>query len=153
MAMKEKVESDMKKEIKKLQRYRDTFKVQINNPEFKDKARLTEARRRIENVRLRPFTSNLHHSGPYFGFKHYFCFRNSMSNQACLGNGTLQGTWKNIQKGWHHSQGTQKKERRVKQLPFYQRQGVLRAQRRIERGQHRLAQRKPEPGRLWFSLS
>lgn len=50
MAMKEKVESDMKKEIKKLQRYRDTFKVQINNPEFKDKAKLIEARRRIESV-------------------------------------------------------------------------------------------------------
>jgi CCR4-NOT transcription complex subunit 3 len=47
--MKEKVESDMKKEIKKLQRYRDTFKVQINNPEFKDKAKLIEARRRIES--------------------------------------------------------------------------------------------------------
>jgi len=38
--MKEKFESDMKKEIKKLQRLRDFFRSNQNNPDIKDKSKL-----------------------------------------------------------------------------------------------------------------
>lgn len=48
--MKEKYEQDMKKEIKKLQRVREYFKMQMNNADIKDKAKLIEGRKRIENV-------------------------------------------------------------------------------------------------------
>jgi CCR4-NOT transcription complex subunit 3 len=48
--MKEKYELEMKKEIKKLQRVRDYFRSLINNPDIKDKTKLTEARRRVEVV-------------------------------------------------------------------------------------------------------
>jgi CCR4-NOT transcriptional regulation complex NOT5 subunit len=41
---------EMKKEIKKLQRVRDYFRTNINNPDIKDKEKLTEAKRRIESV-------------------------------------------------------------------------------------------------------
>ena len=50
--MKEKYESDMKKEIKKLQRLREYFRSQMNNSDIKDKSKLLEARRRIETVSL-----------------------------------------------------------------------------------------------------
>jgi len=40
----------MKKEIKKLQRLRDYFRSQMNNPEIKDKSKLIEAKKRIESV-------------------------------------------------------------------------------------------------------
>lgn len=46
--MKEKHETDMKKEIKKLQRVRDFFKQTIKENEIKDLSRLHEARHRIE---------------------------------------------------------------------------------------------------------
>lgn len=46
--MKEKYESDMKKEMKKLQKIRDFFKQTMNSSEVKDKSKLQEARRRIE---------------------------------------------------------------------------------------------------------
>lgn len=52
MAMKEKYEIEMKKEIKKLQRVRDFFRTQINNDEIKDKSKAQEARRRVEKVSL-----------------------------------------------------------------------------------------------------
>lgn len=48
MAMKEKYEIEMKKEIKKLQRVRDFFRTQINNDEIKDKSKAMEARKRVE---------------------------------------------------------------------------------------------------------
>jgi CCR4-NOT transcriptional regulation complex NOT5 subunit len=41
----------MKKEIKKLQRQRDWFKQNMNNPDIKDKSKLLEAKRKIENVK------------------------------------------------------------------------------------------------------
>ena len=46
--MKEKFLNDMKKEVKKLQRLRDFFRQNINSTEVKDKTRLQEAKRRIE---------------------------------------------------------------------------------------------------------
>ncbi len=47
--MKEKNLNDMKKEIKKLQRLRDFFRQNLNSQEVKDKSRLQEAKRRIED--------------------------------------------------------------------------------------------------------
>jgi hypothetical protein len=47
--MKEKYESDIKREIKKLQRHRDTFKQHIKDSEIKDKTKMIEARRKIED--------------------------------------------------------------------------------------------------------
>lgn len=47
--MKEKYESDIKKEIKKLQRHRDFFKQLIKDSEIKDKTKMVEARRKIED--------------------------------------------------------------------------------------------------------
>lgn len=46
---KEKYESDLKKEIKKLQRYRDQIKQWIASNDVKDKRPLIEARKAIEN--------------------------------------------------------------------------------------------------------
>ncbi|XP_024382467.1 uncharacterized protein [Physcomitrium patens] len=45
---KEKFEADLKKEIKKLQRYRDQIKMWIQSNEIKDKKALVEARKQIE---------------------------------------------------------------------------------------------------------
>lgn len=47
--MKEKTENDMKKEIKKLQHLRNFFRQAISSGEIKDKSKLTEAKRRIED--------------------------------------------------------------------------------------------------------
>ena len=47
--MKEKYETDIKKEIKKLQRHRDFFKQLIKDSEIKDKTKMVEARRKIED--------------------------------------------------------------------------------------------------------
>lgn len=49
-AMKDKYEQEMKKEIKKLQRIRDYFRLAIGNPEVKDKTRADDARKRVEQV-------------------------------------------------------------------------------------------------------
>jgi CCR4-NOT transcription complex subunit 3 len=48
----EKHEADLKKEIKKLQRYRDQIKTWISSNEVKDKQPLVEARKLIETVRV-----------------------------------------------------------------------------------------------------
>ena len=48
--MKEKFESEMKKEIKKLQRLRDFFRTNQNNSDIKDKSKLDQGRKMIENV-------------------------------------------------------------------------------------------------------
>ena len=48
-SLKEKYESDLKKEIKKLQRLRDQIKSWLGNPDVKDKAPLIEARKVIES--------------------------------------------------------------------------------------------------------
>jgi CCR4-NOT transcription complex subunit 3 len=46
---KEKYEGDLKKEIKKLQRHRDSIKTWISSNDIKDKKALMEARRLIES--------------------------------------------------------------------------------------------------------
>jgi CCR4-NOT transcription complex subunit 3 len=48
--MKDKFEADMKKEIKKLQRLRDFFRSNQNNTDIKDKSKLDNGRKMIENV-------------------------------------------------------------------------------------------------------
>ena len=47
--MKEKYESDLKKEIKKLQRFRDQIKSWCGSSEIKDKSKLSAARKLIES--------------------------------------------------------------------------------------------------------
>jgi CCR4-NOT transcription complex subunit 3 len=54
-AQKEKLEDSLKKEIKKLQRSRDTIKTWIASSEIKDKKKLTDYRRLIETV-FTPFS-------------------------------------------------------------------------------------------------
>ena len=49
---KEKYETDLKKTIKKLQRYRDQIKTWIQSNAVKDKRSLVEARKLIESVRF-----------------------------------------------------------------------------------------------------
>lgn len=49
--MKEKYESEMKKEVKKLQRQRDFFRSNQNNADIKDKSKLDLGRKLIEQVR------------------------------------------------------------------------------------------------------
>ena len=49
---KEKLEQDLKKEIKKLQRHRDQIKTWISSNDIKDKRALTENRRLIEQVQI-----------------------------------------------------------------------------------------------------
>ena len=48
--LKEKYEGDLKKEIKKLQRYRDQVKTWAASSEIKNKEPLLEQRRKIEEV-------------------------------------------------------------------------------------------------------
>ena len=78
--MKEKHEQDMKKEIKKLQRVREYLKKQMNNAEIKDKSKLIEGRKRIENV------------------SNHYRMISLMSNDDLLipGNGKVQGAGKGI---------------------------------------------------------
>lgn len=56
-AQKEKYESDLKKEIKKLQRFRDQVKTWIASNEIKDKQVLLDTRKLIETVRKPRATS------------------------------------------------------------------------------------------------
>lgn len=49
---KEKLESDLKTQIKKLQRHRDQIKTWLQSNDIKDKKPLMENRRLIETVRL-----------------------------------------------------------------------------------------------------
>jgi len=51
-SQKEKYEAELKKEIKKLQRYRDQIKTWISSPEVKDKTALLDNRKLIETVRF-----------------------------------------------------------------------------------------------------
>jgi len=51
-SVKEKLEADLKKEIKKLQRHRDQIKTWIARDDVKDKKPLLEARKAIEAVRV-----------------------------------------------------------------------------------------------------
>lgn len=48
LQMKEKHEGDIKKEIKKLQRHRDFFKQLLKDSDVKDKSKISDARRLIE---------------------------------------------------------------------------------------------------------
>ena len=50
ISIKEKYRQDMKREIKRLQRLRDIFRQNINNPAVQEQHRLVEARKRIETV-------------------------------------------------------------------------------------------------------
>ena len=50
-SQKEKLEGELKKEIKKLQRYRDQIKTWHSSNEVKDKKALQESRKLIETVR------------------------------------------------------------------------------------------------------
>lgn len=50
---KDKLEADLKRDIKKLQRLREQVKAWISGTEVKDKAPLQDARKRIETVRGR----------------------------------------------------------------------------------------------------
>jgi CCR4-NOT transcription complex subunit 3 len=52
MSQKEKFEGDLKKEIKKLQRYRDQIKTWAGSNDIKDKKPLIESRKQIETVCL-----------------------------------------------------------------------------------------------------
>jgi len=52
VAQKEKYELELKKEIKKLQRYRDQIKSWLSLNEIKDKRALTENRKLIKNIYL-----------------------------------------------------------------------------------------------------
>jgi CCR4-NOT transcription complex subunit 3 len=54
-AQKEKLEDALKKEIKKLQRNRDTIKTWIASSEIKDKKKLIEFRKLIETVCLQRY--------------------------------------------------------------------------------------------------
>ncbi len=54
-AQKEKLEDNLKREIKKLQRLRDQIKTWAASNDVKDKAPLLEHRRLIETVRIPPF--------------------------------------------------------------------------------------------------
>ena len=47
----------MKREIKRLQRLRDLFRQNVNNPAVSEQHKLVEARKRIENVSYRPRSS------------------------------------------------------------------------------------------------
>ena len=50
ISIKEKYRQDMKREIKRLQRLRDTFRQNVNNPAIVEQHKLVEARKRIETV-------------------------------------------------------------------------------------------------------
>ena len=57
-AQKEKLEDNLKREIKKLQRLRDQIKTWAANNDVKDKDRLLDNRRLIESVRTRPWSTS-----------------------------------------------------------------------------------------------
>jgi CCR4-NOT transcription complex subunit 3 len=59
---KEKLETDLKTQIKKLQRLRDQIKTWVASNDIKDKTALLENRRLIETVRTPPQTVPLHSS-------------------------------------------------------------------------------------------
>jgi CCR4-NOT transcriptional regulation complex NOT5 subunit len=59
---KEKLETDLKTQIKKLQRLRDQIKTWVASNDIKDKTALLENRRLIETVRTPPKTVPLHSS-------------------------------------------------------------------------------------------
>ena len=78
---KEKYEADLKKEIKKLQRYRDQLKGWIADKEVKDKGPLVESRKVIETVSI------LLHVLVFFEefCSHKWTFLNSTSKWSCFG--------------------------------------------------------------------
>ena len=61
---KEKLESDLKTQIKKLQRHRDQIKTWLQSNEIKDKKALLDNRRLIETVRAT--MASRYHGGPFF---------------------------------------------------------------------------------------
>ena len=73
---KEKYETDLKKEIKKLQRLRDQIKSWIQSAEIKDKSSLVENRKLIETVSSAMVLYSL-----YFDTYH-FCLRNPRESSA-----------------------------------------------------------------------
>ena len=75
---KEKLESDLKTQIKKLQRHRDQIKTWLQSNEIKDKKALVDNRRLIETVRAT--MALLYHGGPFFFF---FFLGMLIFGQAC----------------------------------------------------------------------
>lgn len=63
-AQKEKLEIELKSQIKKLQRQRDTIKSWVSNNDVKDKAPLLESRRVIEQVNVISISYTAHISKP-----------------------------------------------------------------------------------------
>lgn len=53
ISIKEKYRQDMKREIKRLQRLRDIFRQNVNNPAITEQHKLVDGRKRIEIVSLR----------------------------------------------------------------------------------------------------
>jgi hypothetical protein len=76
---KDKLETDLKTQIKKLQRMRDTIKAWIGSSDIKDKSALTDSRKLIEAV---SFLCSTVRSTP----------RVSMGKLLMIANGTVQGT-------------------------------------------------------------
>lgn len=62
---KEKLETDLKTQIKKLQRLRDQIKTWVASNDIKDKTALLENRRLIETVRTRPALLHFRHIAPF----------------------------------------------------------------------------------------
>ena len=54
ISIKEKYRADMKREIKRLQRLRDIFRQNVNNPAVVEQHKLVEYRKLIESVSLIP---------------------------------------------------------------------------------------------------
>jgi CCR4-NOT transcriptional regulation complex NOT5 subunit len=76
---KDKLETDLKTQIKKLQRMRDTIKAWIGSSDIKDKSALTDSRKLIEAVSY--FTSTARSRQ-----------RGSPGKLMSTANGTVQGT-------------------------------------------------------------
>jgi CCR4-NOT transcriptional regulation complex NOT5 subunit len=76
---KDKLETDLKTQIKKLQRMRDTIKAWIGSSDIKDKSALTDSRKLIEAV---SFLCSTVRSTP----------RVSIGKLLMTANGTVQGT-------------------------------------------------------------
>lgn len=71
---KEKLETDLKTQIKKLQRLRDQIKTWVASNDIKDKTQLLENRRLIETVSffLYIFLEHLCLRGPVMGLEHFW---------------------------------------------------------------------------------
>ena len=78
-SQKEKLEQDLKKEIKKLQRHRDQIKTWAARDDVKDKKPLIDARKAIENVPQLPVLCCA------------VLLQSDANYTPCVGNGAVQG--------------------------------------------------------------